>query len=38
LAGVALTFNFVMLSFAITKEPTLLDAADVFATILGGWR
>jgi alginate O-acetyltransferase complex protein AlgI len=38
LAGVALTFNFVMLSFAITKEPTLLDAAGVFATILGGWR
>jgi alginate O-acetyltransferase complex protein AlgI len=38
LAGVALTFNFVMLSFAITKEPTLVDAAGVFATILGGWR
>jgi alginate O-acetyltransferase complex protein AlgI len=36
--AVATTFNFVMLSFAITKEASLRDAAGVLATILLGWR
>ncbi len=37
-AAVALTFNFVMLSFALTKEANLRDAAGALATILLGWR
>ena len=37
-AAVVLTFNFVMLSFAITKETSLRDAAGALATILLVWR
>ena len=36
--SLVLTFNFVMLSFVITKEPTLADAGASFAAIFLAWR